>query len=575
MAGVPATVTLDTAFNTNDQQAAVIMSANANLSHTPPSSWFCWTASGSNAANNSNIAIGNAGADAITAYIWDFGANNNVAGHRRWLLYPQTRVMGTGDVPEQGNFYAANATWVFDGNYGGPRPATRKPYVAWPPAGYVAYQVVYPQWSFALSNVNLSPATVSMRSNGVTVGTVKQAYQNNVGESTLVWVPMGLDYTSGNSLFPFNGSDTIYTVAISNIIGSPSFYIYNVTVFDPAVPGADYLSPTISGPSQPVAGQNNAYTFTAVSNATSYEWRVTRPSPFNFGDGAESGLGNFTANTTPGYSVQDSSYHASGSFSFLLAHPDTSPAPPPNQILTLNQVFAPRSNGTLTVKSQLGYAGDGEITHVQISTDGGVGWQDIFSQEGNNSGLPVENMFVTRSFPLGAFADRTAQLRFVYAYTAGLIFYNPQGGLAVGWYLDDITLTNVEAWTVVSTNATATTNFTFNPSQATNYNLNVRAVIFTEFPLDWGPVKSVAARAGASLPVITLSKPVVTSGQILLDFNVTSGSSATFRLLQADQVSGPWVTNANATLTTNVPGSSYRFTTTVGPAVRFYRVQAP
>src|SRR5438034_1286336 len=94
------------------------------------------------------------GADAITAYIWDFGANNDIVGHRRWLLYPQTKVMGTGDVPNQGGFAAANATWVFDANYGGPRPATRKPFVSWPPAGYVPYQVVYPQWSFALSNVN-------------------------------------------------------------------------------------------------------------------------------------------------------------------------------------------------------------------------------------------------------------------------------------------------------------------------------------------------------------------------------------------------------------------------------------
>jgi len=110
MGGVPAAVTLNSGFNANDQQAAVIMSANMNLSHTPPSSWFCWTASGSNAANNSNIAIGNAGANAITAYIWDFGGNNTAAGHRRWLLYPQTQVMGTGDVPDQGSFSAANAT---------------------------------------------------------------------------------------------------------------------------------------------------------------------------------------------------------------------------------------------------------------------------------------------------------------------------------------------------------------------------------------------------------------------------------------------------------------------------------
>src|ERR1043165_6416558 len=329
--------------------------------------------------------------------------------------------MGTGDVPEQGNLNAANAVWVFDGNYGGPRPATRKPFVAWPPAGYVPYQMVYPQWSFGMSNVNLSGATVSLRSNGVSVALLMQPYQTGLGEITLVWVPMGLDYTSGDTVFPFNGSDTIYTVAISNIVGSPNFYTYTVTVFDPAVPGADYRPPTISGPSQPVVGQNNAYTFTAISNATSYQWRATRPNPFNFSDGAESGLGNFTANTSAGYAVQDSAYHASGSFSFLLAHPNTSPNPPPDQTLTLNQVFVPKSNGTLTVKSRLGYAGNGEIAHVQISTDGGVGWQDIYSQVGSDG--QGENSFVTRSFQLGAYASNTTQLRFSYTYTPGLNFY--------------------------------------------------------------------------------------------------------------------------------------------------------
>jgi hypothetical protein len=93
-----------------------MMSAANTLNHYPQPGSPCFTANGANAASNSNLAIGNAGADAITAYIWDFGANNNIVGHRRWLLYPQTQVMATGDVPDQGSFSAANATWVFDAN---------------------------------------------------------------------------------------------------------------------------------------------------------------------------------------------------------------------------------------------------------------------------------------------------------------------------------------------------------------------------------------------------------------------------------------------------------------------------
>lgn len=566
MAGIPATITFNSVNNAKCQQAALLMARNDNLSHFPPPSWTCYTADGADAADSSNLALGSAGADSIVGYMKDSQANNTAVGHRRWLLYPQTQVMGTGDVPGGGGFSAANATWVFDANYGGPRPPTRTPYVAWPPAGFVPYQVVYPRWSFALPGANLSAATVTMRSNGVPVSVAYEPYATGFGENTLVWVPMGLNANNAATAFPFAGSDTVYTVAVSNITGAAqSYHIYTVTVINPAVPGADYAPPVISGPSQPFAGQGNAYTFTPVTNAVGYEWRVTQPGNFNLFDGAESGLGNFTTGTSPDYAVQDASVKASGNYSFRLAHA----TPPTPQTLTLNQAFAPRSNGTLTVRSRLAFAGDGETARVQISTDG-VGWQDIFTQSGNNS--QVEAAFVTRVFPLNAYAGRTMQLRFSYTYTIPLTYYPVQPG-AVGWYLDDVAITNAEVWTVMATNSTATTNFTFHPLQATNYNLNVRAVMFGDYPLDWGPVKSVNAIMGAT-PVITMSRPALIGGQIQLDFTV-SGAAASFKLLQADQLGAPWLTNGSATLTTLVPGSAYRFTAPVGPATRFYRVQTP
>jgi len=555
-----------------------MMSANGDVSHTPPPSWYCWTWDGSNAAHNSNLALGVSGPDAITGYIWDAGGNNTVVGHRRWMLYPQTQIMGTGNVPTQTTTqttnWEANATWVFDANFGGPRPGTRTPYVAWPPAGYVPYQLVYPRWSFAYPNANFTNATITMKSNGVPIAVAKETYVTGYGENTVVWVPLGLNANSYATVFPFGGTDTVYTVAISNIVGAPqSSYIYTVTVFDPAVPGADYFPPVISGPSQPSVGVSNAYTFTVVSNATSYQWRAAVCTPYNFFDGAESGLTNFTANTSGGYAVQDSSVKASGSYSFRLAHPFGDPFAP--QMLTLNQVFVPLSNGTLTVKSRLGYAADGETAHIQVSTNGGAGWQDVFSQVGLGDGTtaPIESSFVTRSFSLNAFVGRPLQLRFNYNYTSGLYYIYPQGSFPIGWYLDDTTITNAELWTVQGTNATATTNFTFTPTQATNYNLQVRALIFTEFPLDWGPIKQVTAIVGP--PVVVLNRLALTNNQVWLNFTLQSGTAATFKLLQADQVTGPWTTNATAVLTTNVPDVSYRYTTIPGGAARFYRVKTP
>ena len=75
--------------------------------------WICFSSNGTNASGNSNLALGNAGPDAIAAYIWDFGGNNYEVGHRRWILYPQTQIMATGDVPAEGTNNSANATWVF------------------------------------------------------------------------------------------------------------------------------------------------------------------------------------------------------------------------------------------------------------------------------------------------------------------------------------------------------------------------------------------------------------------------------------------------------------------------------
>lgn len=565
MAGLPAAITFNATSSARDQEAAVVMSANNSLSHFPNATWACFTPNAANAASNSNIAIGNAGADAITAYIWDFGANNNVVGHRRWLLYPQTQIMGTGDVPLTNGLNSANATWVFDANYGGPRPATRTPYVAWPPAGYVPYQLAYPQWSFALTNANLSAATVTMKSNGVNVAVSLQPYATGFGENTLVWVPMGLDYTSTTLKMPFNGTDTVYTVTITNIQYSSivTGYTYTVTLFDPSVPGNDYAPPTISGPANPIVGQANAYTFTPITNATSYEWRVSLPSNYSLNDGAEAGLGNFMANVSAGYAVQDSSVKAAGTYSFHLAHP----APPVDQYLTLNQAFVPKANGSFSIKSRLGYSGNGQVARVQISTDSGSSWADLYNQTGlNTSG---EATFTTRPFSLSAYAGQQVQVRFKYEINAGS--YYSQTSAGVGWYVDDIVITNAEVWSVISTNTVTTTNFTFTPAQTTNYNLDVRAYLFTEFPLAWGPVKNVAA---ITPPLsISMSKPVAAGGQVLLDFTTTGVAS--FKLTQSDAVAGPWTTNATAVLTTNVAGSSYRFTTPVGPAARFYRVKSP
>ena len=228
MAGM-ADVTNATSYNASAQEAALIMSANGALSHSPPSFWTCHTTSGATAAGESNLALGNAGPRAMIAYIRDSGNDNYFVGHRRWILYPRRNQFGTGSVGETTT--AANALNVFTSTV--PRPATPTK-VAWPPEGYVPYQVVYPRWSLSIntgSSVSFASADVTLTEGSTPMGlTVVSRTNNGYGDNTIVWEPSDFNFTPGTQ-------DRTLTVTVSNIMvgGSPQTEVYNVVVIDPAV----------------------------------------------------------------------------------------------------------------------------------------------------------------------------------------------------------------------------------------------------------------------------------------------------------------------------------------------------
>lgn len=237
-AGLPGNVTI---FNGSEpagtQAAALIYSAQQQLSHSPPTNWACWTQAGYDAAAKSNIALSYgsdtaAGPNAMVMYMDDAGAYNDVAGHRRWLLYPPQTQMASGSIP-YGPQWAANALWIL-GPFGA-RPATPNG-VAWPPRGYVPWQVLPKtsnRWSFSWQGANFSAATVSMTRNGVPLGApTYETIANGYGDNTLVWLPQGVTYVQP-------AADVTYHVTISGISGggAPSTISYDVIVIDPYAPG--------------------------------------------------------------------------------------------------------------------------------------------------------------------------------------------------------------------------------------------------------------------------------------------------------------------------------------------------
>jgi len=270
LAGLPAAVSMDSGFSADDQQAALMFSANGQLSHFPPSSWRCYTANGYEAAGKSNLALGNTGPDAVKGYMDDDGTNNAIVGHRRWLLYPQTQLMGTGDVTDAPNGgYNTNALWVQDGNFGGVRPAVRDDFVAWPPQGYVPYDLVPARWSFSYPDADFSAATVTVTRDGQPVSVrfeINASDANGYGENALVWVVDNRD-TSAATVLPKPLSDTSYRVVINGarIGGQPRNFDYTVIVFDPdpAVPPMSFL------PAQPNLTVGRSITLTMSGNSGS------------------------------------------------------------------------------------------------------------------------------------------------------------------------------------------------------------------------------------------------------------------------------------------------------------------
>ena len=233
MTGLPGDIAFDSVLNAKDQQAALMMNAEGDLSHFPTTSFACFSADGADAARNSNLALGSSGPYSIDLYMEDSGIFNFPLGHRRWLLYPRQVTMGTGSTDGYSGFFqGANALWVLAPF--GPRPASPV-FVAWPPSGFVPYQIAYRRWSFSVnaeeSQVDFSSATVTMRQGGSPVPlNILQLDQDSFGDDTIVWEPSGL-------IFGAHIADQTFHIEVKNVWVDSQFqdFAYNVTIIDPTL----------------------------------------------------------------------------------------------------------------------------------------------------------------------------------------------------------------------------------------------------------------------------------------------------------------------------------------------------
>ena len=251
MAGLD-TVTERASYTATVQETALMMAAADRLSHNPSGDWPCYTVNGDTGAGASNIGRHNTGVEAIDSYMGDGGGNNREVGHRRWILYPQLRKIGIGNVPHVPfGQTGANALYVKDDNVWGPRPDVREQrgLVAWPPPGYVPAETVWGRWSFSLPDADFSTATVTVTDQyGSVPLNVIARTGSGAPEETIVW-SMYRDVDSSPFSEPPDG-DHCFTVTVSNvnvfqIAQSP--YRYTTCVLDlgngEEGPGSLYYQP--------------------------------------------------------------------------------------------------------------------------------------------------------------------------------------------------------------------------------------------------------------------------------------------------------------------------------------------
>ncbi|MGC6479607.1 MAG: hypothetical protein ACON42_04420 [Flavobacteriaceae bacterium] len=229
LVGLNDNCTLDRSWNAAMQECVLVMDANNRISHSPSSSWSCYTSSAYTIAQKSNLSQGNHSVNAVMSQIRDRGNHNKAVGHRRWILFSRQLKYAHGSTD---NFQALAVINLDFGNTNFPE------YHAYPAEGFMPQNIVYDRWSFSIpglgndlqgSQISFQSASVEMTGpTGEEVSLNIIHREQTLADKTIVWEPQGI-VRSGEG-------DKTYTITISGIQGAPSSsYTYTTTLFNPDV----------------------------------------------------------------------------------------------------------------------------------------------------------------------------------------------------------------------------------------------------------------------------------------------------------------------------------------------------
>ncbi len=170
-------------------ECAHMMSVNNALSHSPPTSWTCYTSGGASAAGRSNIALGyRTPGSAIDGYMSD--RNTPSLGHRRWILGERLASV------EMGFAGRGQCLGVFGG--GG---TSDRAFTAYPNQGFAPLETAQYTWSFHANHFALGSAyaTVQRASDGADLPVESYLTGGGGPPPTVGFTPMGWTPSPGET----------------------------------------------------------------------------------------------------------------------------------------------------------------------------------------------------------------------------------------------------------------------------------------------------------------------------------------------------------------------------------------
>ncbi len=229
LAGLDHEVELDVESSDEAQAAALIIWANAAVDHNPSMSAACYSEAGATGSFNSDL-YQRTGYDALRGFMEDPGEANVSVGHRNWLLMPQLRRIGIGEVPTSASDVDGGYAVNFRNGFELEKDSS---VVAWPAAGFFPEELVDARWSVSIYGADFSNAEVFVTRDGEPIEApivFNELRPGVLPASIITFTPEGVaDH--------HNGDDTIYHVTISGVVSDAGSTIdYTVNTFDAEAP---------------------------------------------------------------------------------------------------------------------------------------------------------------------------------------------------------------------------------------------------------------------------------------------------------------------------------------------------